>query len=91
MAWMRSQLLGLQNAGKIDVEEEFEQACFHITVYKNYVTPRARKFAVQDATTDPGAATKRKPVQPTGQQKAPAKSGSHLPSDLAVGGLSTEG
>jgi hypothetical protein len=36
LAWMREQLLALELAGKIDVEEEFEQACFHITVYKNY-------------------------------------------------------
>jgi hypothetical protein len=36
MEWMRNQLLGYQNAGVIDVEEEFRQRCFHITVYKNY-------------------------------------------------------
>ncbi len=36
MEWMRNQLLGYQNAGVIDVEEEFHQRCFHITVYKNY-------------------------------------------------------
>jgi hypothetical protein len=36
MAWMRERLLALQSAGKIDVEEEFRQACFHITVYKVY-------------------------------------------------------
>jgi hypothetical protein len=36
MAWMRTRLLALEAAGKIDVEEEFRQACFHITVYKNY-------------------------------------------------------
>jgi hypothetical protein len=30
-------LLSYQNAGVIDVEEEFHQRCFHITVYKNYV------------------------------------------------------
>ena len=40
MGWMRSWLLPLQTAGKIDVEEEFQQACFHITVYKDYVPPR---------------------------------------------------
>jgi hypothetical protein len=40
MGWMRSWLLPLQNAGKIDVEEEFQQACFHITVYKSYVPSR---------------------------------------------------
>jgi len=37
MTWMRNWLLPLQQAGKIDVEEEFKQACFHITVYKSYV------------------------------------------------------
>jgi Family of unknown function (DUF5715) len=37
LAWMRGRLLPLQKAGKIDVEEEFQQACFHITVYKAYV------------------------------------------------------
>jgi len=36
IAWMRGYLLLLQEAGKIDVEEEFHQACFHITVYDNY-------------------------------------------------------
>jgi Family of unknown function (DUF5715) len=39
VGWMRAYLLPLQAAGKIDVEEEFEQACFHITVYKSYVPP----------------------------------------------------
>ena len=37
IAWMRAYLLPLQEEGKIDVEEEFYQACFHITVYKSYV------------------------------------------------------
>ncbi|MGA2907131.1 MAG: DUF5715 family protein [Terracidiphilus sp.] len=36
VAWMRRQLMGLETLGKIDVEEEFKQACFHITVYKGY-------------------------------------------------------
>jgi hypothetical protein len=36
MLWMRNQLLNYQNAGVLDVEEEFRQRCFHITVYKNY-------------------------------------------------------
>jgi len=34
--WMRQYLLKLQNEGKIDVEEEFRQQCFHITVYRSY-------------------------------------------------------
>ena len=39
VAWMRAYLLPLQTAGKIDVEEEFHQSCFHISVYKSYMTP----------------------------------------------------
>jgi Family of unknown function (DUF5715) len=41
IAWMRAYLLPLEAAGKIDVEEEFYQSCFHITVYKSYM-PAAR-------------------------------------------------
>lgn len=37
IAWMRAYLLPLEQAGKIDVEEEFYQSCFHITVYKTYM------------------------------------------------------
>lgn len=41
IAWMRAWLLPLQTAGKIDVEEEFYQSCFHITVYRIYQRPAA--------------------------------------------------
>jgi hypothetical protein len=48
IAWMRAWLLPLQTAGKIDVEEEFKQSCFHITVYKSYFPfAPARKPAAQ--------------------------------------------
>jgi hypothetical protein len=50
MAWMRTRLLALEQAGKIDVEEEFQQACFHITVYKNYVPPRPAQKAAAPKT-----------------------------------------
>jgi hypothetical protein len=36
IAWMRIYLTPLMQAGVIDVEEEFQQACFHISVYRNY-------------------------------------------------------
>ncbi len=39
ITWMRDHLLAMQTAGLIDVEEEFRQPCFHITVYKNYGLP----------------------------------------------------
>ena len=47
MAWMRQRLLALQSAGKIDVEEEFRQACFHITVYKEYAPATASRPLVE--------------------------------------------
>ena len=37
IAWMRGYLLPLVQEGKIDVEEEFQQACFHISVYRKYL------------------------------------------------------
>jgi hypothetical protein len=81
MGWMRSWLLPLEKAGKIDVEEEFQQACFHITVYKGYVPP------VPEAKGPPAKATHRHktqgvPIQnPSGpgestQETAPAPSAS---------------
>jgi len=36
LAWMRKYLLAIEDTGKIDVEEEFQQAVFHISVYKHY-------------------------------------------------------
>jgi Family of unknown function (DUF5715) len=41
IAWMRGYLLPLVQEGKVDVEEEFQQSCFHISVYKRYLPPVA--------------------------------------------------
>jgi hypothetical protein len=43
IAWMRTNLLALEDAGKIDVEEEFQQSVFHISVYKIYAPPPVLK------------------------------------------------
>jgi hypothetical protein len=40
IGWLRAYLLPLEQQGRIDVEEEFRQSCFHISVYKSYVEPR---------------------------------------------------
>ncbi len=40
IAWLREYLLPLVQEGKVDVEEEFQQACFHISVYRGYA-PKA--------------------------------------------------
>jgi hypothetical protein len=39
IGWLRGYLLPLVQDGKIDVEEEFQQSCFHISVYKRYLSP----------------------------------------------------
>ena len=67
MAWMRSWLLPLQKAGKIDVEEEFHQACYHITVYKAYVPERP------EVKTAPVRASRRHSSQGAPVQSAPAQ------------------
>jgi hypothetical protein len=85
IAWMRQHLLVLQNAGKIDVEEEFVQACFHITVYKAYgATLPLRKNARTLASQSAG--TQRKSAKP-GLEKPV----SQLPEDLAVGTFASQG
>lgn len=64
VAWMRSVLGELQNSGKLDVEEEFEQACFHISVYKSYAphsAPASRLVAHNDVI--PTAAVAAKPAE----------------------------
>jgi hypothetical protein len=47
--WMRWRLLQLEDQGKIDVEEEFQQSCFHITVYTTYAPLRTRRRSVHPA------------------------------------------
>jgi Family of unknown function (DUF5715) len=47
LAWMRERLLSLQNQGLIDVEEEFRQACFHITVYKEYAPDQPSRVSTK--------------------------------------------
>ena len=37
VAWMRQYLTPLMASGQLDVEEEFQQACFHISVYRSYL------------------------------------------------------
>jgi len=84
IVWMRRQLLGLQQAGRIDVEEEFAQACFHITVYKSYVSPTGPEMNVPPRTSH--AATRRKASRPASQEPA-----GHLPADPPVGESPAQG
>lgn len=70
LAWMRVHLLTMQNAGKIDVEEEFRQSCFHITVYKNYVPQRPAPKARRRAAHPPDNGTDSTPP-PADEHPAP--------------------
>ena len=45
IAWMRVYLQPLMDQGKIDVEEEFQQSCFHISVYRSYTAPVRESLA----------------------------------------------
>ena len=54
IAWLRGYLLPLVQQGKIDVEEEFQQACFHISVYKKYLPAGGSGHPV---TSHPGGTT----------------------------------
>jgi hypothetical protein len=59
IAWLRGYLLPLSQQGRIDVEEEFQQSCFHISVYKKYVpSSEQRRIATRhgDSTTALAAA-----------------------------------
>lgn len=53
IAWMRGYLLPLVQQGKIDVEEEFQQACFHISVYKAYMPQAVPKRSIKNKHTTP--------------------------------------
>lgn len=68
IAWMRRRLAELQSVGKIDVEEEFKQACFHITVYENYVT--ARKAGPAGPSKPATHSTPRQMADPAGAPEA---------------------
>ncbi len=77
LKWMRRHLFALQSLGKIDVEEEFQQACFHITVYKTYTTRRSAPKATLPSLRE-AAAPKPSP------EPAPRRH-SGLPSSIAAG------
>jgi len=59
MQWMRDHLFAYQTGGVIDVEEEFRQRCFHITVYKAYAPASSDRphHAPVPQTVPPDAST----------------------------------
>ena len=47
IAWLRGYLLPLVQEGRVDVEEEFQQACFHVSVYRSYMPQAAPDRVIQ--------------------------------------------
>ena len=96
--WMRHRLLALQQSGKIDVEEEFQQSCFHITVYKSYMPahpgpkPAAPRSTPRPATANahalptPPAATASRPHTTHSTPPRPAPQHPQEPAEVIVEG-----
>jgi hypothetical protein len=59
IAWMRAYLKPLMDSGKLDVEEEFHQACFHISVYRSYLGVRKSTPHTDVAQITSGASTEK--------------------------------
>jgi hypothetical protein len=57
IAWLRTYLQPLIDQGTIDVEEEFQQACFHISVYKSFLPATASRVAIASARQLPATPT----------------------------------
>lgn len=66
--WMRRYLLELQNQGKIDVEEEFRESCFHITVYRSYTGSFPSVFHEEDFLPSRTALSSETPDQGSGMR-----------------------
>jgi hypothetical protein len=71
MQWMRDHLFAYQTAGVIDVEEEFRQRCFHITVYRNYAPASSDRphHAAVPQTVPPAASTATVSGEPVSKDK----------------------
>jgi hypothetical protein len=54
VGWIRAYLMPLQAAGKIDVEEEFYQSCFHISVYRSYSSAAGAESPKKEAAYQSG-------------------------------------
>jgi len=52
IGWIRAWLIPLEQQGKIDVEEEFRQSCFHISVYKSYTEPKPNRSPIMATPMD---------------------------------------
>ena len=78
IAWMRAWLTPVENDGKIDVEEEFLQSCFHISVYRRYAPQPVQREA---------PAVEEAPSRRLQQAKAVPPKRRHISTALLAAGL----
>jgi hypothetical protein len=57
IAWLRGYLLPLIQVGSVDVEEEFQQSCFHISVYKSYAPAPPMRYVAASRNSTSALAT----------------------------------
>jgi Family of unknown function (DUF5715) len=86
MAWMRGFLAPLQVAGLIDVEEEFQQACFHIAVYKAY-SPHPTAPAAKPAPAQLQARVAAQKMKPAAPAHATTEPGAVTERDIDDSGI----
>lgn len=72
LKWARDYLLALQNQGYLDVEEEFRQSVFHISVYRSYDSIGAEQPAVAADAAAPVDQNVAKPIVPMPAMVTPA-------------------
>ena len=78
IAWMRAYLTPVETSGKIDVEEEFQQSCFHISAYRRYLgIPSPRSVPEPEPS----------PTRTLQQVKATPTHRRHLPTALLATGI----
>ncbi len=91
IAWMRSYLTPVEAAGKIDVEEEFQQSCFHMSVYRRYAgLPEPNRVPEPPAARTLQLARTQQPapsMHPLQRAKAALSRHRRLPTALLATGL----
>jgi hypothetical protein len=81
IAWMRAYLTPVETEGKIDVEEEFQQSCFHVSIYRRYLGLPAHKH------TTPAEPLPERTLQQVKAMPDPAQRHRRLPTAILATGL----
>ena len=87
LTWMRAYLTPVENDGKIDVEEEFQQSCFHISVYRRYLGLPTPRRTVPPASSSPAQLLTAKSTPAPEESKPAEKKHRRISTALLATGL----